>query len=107
MWEIIPNPGRIRIYTSGCPKNQKRCWYKIGFPPPAGSKKEVLKFRSVRSIVIAPASTGSLVIRSIDVMPKAHIIKGRRSKENLRVTRLHKIVLRKLILPIIEETPAK
>lgn len=25
-WEIIPNPGRIRIYTSGCPKNQNKCW---------------------------------------------------------------------------------
>lgn len=26
VWEIIPNPGKIRIYTSGWPKNQKRCW---------------------------------------------------------------------------------
>ena len=31
----------------------------MGSPPPAGSKKVVLKFRSVRSIVIAPASTGN------------------------------------------------
>jgi hypothetical protein len=107
MWEIIPNPGRIRIYTSGCPKNQNKCWYRIGLPPPAGSKNEVLKFRSVNSIVMAPARTGSLVIKSIEVMPRAHIIRGRRSNENLRVTRLQIIVLRKLILPIIEEIPAK
>merc|ERR1719383_847056 len=46
------------MYTSGCPKNQKRCWYKIGSPPPAGSKKDVLKLRSVNSIGMAPASTG-------------------------------------------------
>jgi len=26
MWEIIPNPGKMRIYTSGCPKNQNKCW---------------------------------------------------------------------------------
>lgn len=58
MCEIIPNPGRIKIYTSGWPKNQNRCWYRIGSPPPAGSKNDVLRFRSVRSIVIAPASTG-------------------------------------------------
>ena len=58
IWEIIPKPGKIRMYTSGCPKNQNKCWYRIGSPPPAGSKKVVLKFRSVRSIVIAPANTG-------------------------------------------------
>ena len=34
------------------------CWYKIGSPPPEGSKNVVPKFLSVRSIVIAPASTG-------------------------------------------------
>ena len=34
------------------------CWYRIGSPPPAGSKKAVPKFRSVKSIVIAPARTG-------------------------------------------------
>jgi hypothetical protein len=44
--------------TSGCPKNQKRCWNSIGSPPPATSKKEVLKFLSVNNIVIAPANTG-------------------------------------------------
>ena len=47
------------MYTSGCPKNQNKCWYKIGSPPPAGSKKEVLKFRSVNNMVIAPAKTGN------------------------------------------------
>jgi len=56
---IIPKPGTINIYTSGCPKNQKRCWNKIGSPPPAVSKNEVLKFLSVKTIVIAPARTGN------------------------------------------------
>ena len=23
--EIIPNPGKMRMYTSGCPKNQNKC----------------------------------------------------------------------------------
>lgn len=59
MWEIMPKPGRIKMYTSGCPKNQNRCWYRMGSPPPAGSKKVVFKFRSVRSIVMPAASTGS------------------------------------------------
>ena len=56
---IIPNPGMINIYTSGCPKNQNKCWYKIGSPPPAASKNDVLKCLSVKTIVIAPASTGN------------------------------------------------
>lgn len=58
MWLIIPKPGRIKMYTSGCPKNQKRCWYKIGSPPPIGEKNTVLKLRSISSMVIAPAKTG-------------------------------------------------
>src|ERR1700712_370586 len=37
---------------------EKRCWYSIGSPPPAVSKKDVLKFLSVKTIVIAPARTG-------------------------------------------------
>lgn len=24
-WEIIPKAGKIRMYNSGCPKNQNRC----------------------------------------------------------------------------------
>lgn len=39
-------------------KNQNKCWYKIGSPPPDGLKKELLKFLSVNNIVIAAASTG-------------------------------------------------
>ena len=38
--------------------NKKRCWNKIGSPPPAISKNDVLKFLSVRTIVIPPAKTG-------------------------------------------------
>jgi len=56
---MIPKAGNIKIYTSGCPKNQKRCWYNTGSPPPAQSKNAVLKLRSVNNIVIAPAKTGS------------------------------------------------
>jgi len=58
-WLIIPNPGKILMYTSGCPKNQNKCWYKIGSPPDHGVKKFVPKRRSHNNIVIAPANTGS------------------------------------------------
>jgi hypothetical protein len=69
---IIPKPGIIKIYTSGCPKNQNRCWYKIGSPPPATSKKEVLKFLSVKTIVIAPANTGNDNNNKTAVITTAH-----------------------------------
>ena len=53
--EVVPAYSNVKkpIYlTSGCPKNQNKCWNKIGSPPPAASKKEVLKFLSVNTIVI-------------------------------------------------------
>lgn len=46
------------MYTSGCLKNQNKCWNKTGSLLPTGSKKLVLKFRSNNNIVIAAANTG-------------------------------------------------
>lgn len=106
MWEIIPNPGRIRIYTSGCPKNQNKCWYKIGSPPPAGSKKDVLILRSVSSMVIAPANTGRDRRSKIAVISTDQTNKGIRSNE-IPGARILIIVVIKFTAPKIEEIPAK
>ena len=94
------------MYTSGCPKNQKRCWYRTGSPPPAASKKVVPKLRSVSSIVMADAKTGKdrssrKAVTRIDqtnsgilcsVMPGARMLK---------------MVVMKLIAPRIDEAPAR
>ena len=55
------------------------CWYKTGSPPPAGSKKAVLKFRSVKSIVIAPAKTGKESNNNTAVIFTDQTNKGSRS----------------------------
>jgi hypothetical protein len=94
------------MYTSGCPKNQKRCWYSTGSPPPAGSKKLVLKLRSVSSIVIAPANTGRERRRRKVVTNTDHTNKGRRSKE-IPGARILIIVVMKFIEAKIEDAPAK
>lgn len=106
MWEIAPNPGRIKIYTSGCPKNQNKCWNKIGSPPPVGSKNEVLQFRSMISIVRAPAKTGRARIRRITVIRTDQMKRGIFSV-GIPSSRLLAIVVVKLIAPIREETPAR
>jgi len=103
--ETIPNPGKIRIYTSGCPKNQNKCWYKIGSPPPKGSKKQVLKLRSKSSIVIAPANTGKDKSKRIAVINTDHTNKGIDSSLIDRI-RILIVVVIKLTAPKIEETPA-
>lgn len=94
------------MYTSGWPKNQNKCWYRIGSPPPDGSKNEVLKFRSVRSIVIAPASTGSESSNKIAVIITDQTNKGICSKliDDGCILRIVEI---KLIAPKMEEIPAK
>ena len=106
IWDTIPNPGKIKMYTSGCPKNQNKCWYKIGSPPPAGLKKEVLKFRSVKSIVIAPAKTGRDKRRRIAVSKTDQTNRGIRSKI-IPVDRILMMVVIKFADPKIEEAPAK
>src|SRR2546430_4134726 len=52
MCETIPNPGRIAMYTSGCPKNQNRCCHNSGEPPACGCK---------RSLITSPAGMKKLV----------------------------------------------
>ena len=61
-WLMMPKAGRIMMYTSGWPKNQKMCWNITGSPPPAGLKKLVPKWRSVKVMVITPANTGITAI---------------------------------------------
>ena len=60
--DTTPKAGMAMTYTSGCPKNQKMCWYSTGSPPPAALKNEVPKWRSVSVMVTAPASTGITAI---------------------------------------------
>lgn len=106
MCEINPNPGRIKIYTSGCPKNQNKCWYSIGSPPPIGSKNLVFKFRSVNSIVIAPANTGRESSNRVAVINTDHTKSGTVSNF-IVMGRIFKMVVMKLIAPRMEDAPAK
>ena len=106
MCEIIPNPGRIKMYTSGWPKNQNKCWYKIGSPPPVGSKNVVLKFRSVSNIVIAPARTGKDRSSKIAVIKTDHTNRGIASIL-IADERMFMMVVMKLMAPKIDDAPAK
>jgi len=48
----------------------------MGSPPPIGSKKLVLKFRSVNNMVIPPAKTGRESKSKNEVIKTAHTNKG-------------------------------
>jgi len=78
----------------------------MGSPPPAGSKKDVFKFRSVRSIVMAPARTGRDKRRRIAVMNTDQTNRGSWSQAKPGV-RILMIVVMKLTAPRIEEAPAR
>ena len=78
----------------------------MGSPPPAGSKKAVFRFRSVKSIVIAPARTGRDRISRRAVIPVAQINRGIRS--NCRpFHRMLTIVVMKFRDPRMDDTPAR
>ena len=102
----MPNPGKIKIYTSGCPKNQNKCWYRIGSPPPAGSKNDVLRLRSVNNIVIAPANTGRDRSSKIAVKNTDHTKRGVRSQV-IPAERILIIVVIKFTAPRIDDAPAR
>lgn len=96
----------MRIYTSGWPKNQNRCWYRIGSPPPAGSKKVVLRLRSVSSMVIPAASTGR------DRRSRTAVISTDQTNSGVWYWDraggfMLMIVVMKLMAPRIDDTPAR
>lgn len=78
----------------------------MGSPPPAGSKNVVLRLRSVKSIVIAPARTGRERRRRRAVIPTDQTKSGTRSRD-ISEERILMIVVIKLIAPKIDEAPAK
>jgi hypothetical protein len=78
----------------------------MGSPPPAGSKKDVFKFRSVNNIVIAPAKTGNDNNNKIAVINTDHTNKGIRSMV-IPIDRILIIVVIKFTAPKIDEIPAK
>jgi len=78
----------------------------MGSPPPAGSKNEVLKLRSVSNIVIAPASTGSDSNRRIAVNKTDHTNRGINSIVMPSPFMLV-IVVMKLADPRMLDTPAR
>ena len=88
------------MYTSGCPKNQNRCWDSTGSPPHREQKNDVFRFRSVNNIVIAAASTGKDRKRRNIVNKIDQINNGIRSS-SIPVERILMIVEIKLVAPII------
>ena len=92
--------------TSGCPKNQNKCWYKTGSPPPIGSKNVVLKLRSVNNIVIPPAKTGNDKSKRKAVTKTPQTNKGS-SVNTIEGKRILNIVVIKFKAPNKEEIPAK
>ena len=66
----------------------------------------MLKFRSVKSIVIAPANTGSDRRRRTAVIATDHTNKGILVRV-IPICRIFIIVVIKLIAPKIDEAPAK
>ena len=78
----------------------------MGSPPPAGSKKDVFKLRSVNNIVIAPARTGSDRRSKIAVKNTDHTNNGVRSQV-IPAVRMLIIVVIKFTAPKIEDAPAR
>src|ERR1700744_874075 len=102
--ETIPNAGKIMMYTSGGPKNQKMCWYMTGAPPPAALKNDVPKWRSNSTMVIAPASTGITAISRYAVISQV--------QQNIGIfmsvmpgARMFRIVTTILMPPMIDDAP--
>src|SRR5262249_22856274 len=106
IWLIMPKPGTMRMYTSGWPKNQNRCWNSTGSPPPSAAKKVVPKLRSVSSMVMAPASTGSDSSSRNTVTRIDHTNSGILCRV-MPGARMLKMVVMKLMAPRIDEAPAR
>src|SRR6266545_5660188 len=114
----MPIAGRIRTYTSGCARNQKRCCHSSGLPLPAtasafpettrplGRKKLVPASRSINCSTPAASSGGNASSNRNDVTNCAHTKNG--SRIQLRpLARSCTVVTMKLIEPSSDDVIRK
>ena len=50
------------MYTSGCPKNQNKCWKRIGLPPPYSKTSPAFKIVGIKKLV--PRTLSKLIIKA-------------------------------------------
>ncbi len=103
--ETMPKNGRAMMYTSGCPKNQKRCC-QSNAPPLAASKTWAPNLRSASSARSAPASTGNASSTSTAVSRTFQTKIGMRNIV-MPGARMQMIVVTKLTEPRIVPKPEK
>src|ERR1043166_981352 len=77
---MTPIAGSTSTYTSGWPKNQNKCWKRMGSPPKAGSKKPKCRKRSSISRTIVMAMTGIARMKMMLVAYRDHRKRGRRDQ---------------------------
>ena len=87
--ETMPKAGSATMYTSGCPKNQNRCWNSNGLPPryasgcpidtSAGMKKLVCSVLSSNIITAETNSAGNASNASTVAITMPHTVSGMRS----------------------------
>src|ERR1043166_5455078 len=117
----IPKNGNTKMYTSGCPKNQKRCCQRIGEPPvcngkfgfepestpltyrPLGIKKLVPAMRSSSNRMPPPSSTGNDNNASTAVVNHAQQVSGMRIND-MPFVRMFSNVVMKFNAPSSEPT---
>src|SRR4029434_2167256 len=105
-------PGRIAMYTSGCPKNQNKCCQRIGEPPvcngkfgfvperipltykPPGMKKLVPAIRSRSNKMPPPKRTGNDKSASTAVVNHAQQVSGILINDIPRVRMLSNVVMK-------------
>src|SRR5580704_6209266 len=109
IWETMPMPGTIAMYTSGCPKNQNRCCHSRVDPPECGcSWSLITRFEATKKLVPATWSkmtrmhaginTANAVSPMQEVMNHAHAVMGRRMRL-MPLTRRSSVVVMKFNEP--------
>ena len=96
------------MYTSGCPKNQNKCWKRIGSPPYAKSKNEVCQCLSSSTIITAAPRTGVTIASILNVNSIAIVTKGtstRRFRKPGEIKVL--LVINKFVKDIVVLIPAR
>ncbi len=103
--EMMPKNGSAMMYTSGWPKNQKRCCHSNA-PPLAASKTCAPNFRSASSANSAAARTGKASRTSTAVSSTFHTKIGMRNMV-MPGARMQMMVVMKLTAPRIVPKPEK
>ena len=102
--ETIPKAGTTTTYTSGCPKNQNKCWNNSGSPPAVKNVVPIVESNSKKNM---PITNAGRLTYSMNTLIRTDQVNRGILIHPTPFARIVNVVVTKLTPDNVEDAPSK